>query len=280
MVKIIVDSTCNLAEEVLQQHDIRVAPISIQFGNDSYEEAININHDLFYSKIEELQIIPTTSQPTPAWFARYYQEIADAGHQVLVITITSEHSGTYQSAMLAKDMAPQADVEVFDSRSISLGTGWMVLEAARLAAAGKARADILARLDHIRDHSHLFLTPATLKYLQMSGRVGKLQGALGSILNLKPIITLKNGVLEAGENVRTRAKAVDRLLDLLEAALGSSDPVNVASIHARVPEEGHDLLDRMRARLNVREALICDLVCSLAVHGGPGVVGVYGYPVG
>jgi DegV family protein with EDD domain len=279
MVKIVTDSTCNLDTEVLTAHDIRVAPIAIQFGSDTYEEGIDIDRDLFYRKIEEMGIIPTTSQPTPAWFSRYYHELTAQGHQILVITITGKHSGTYQSAVLAKSMAPEADVEVFDSESISLGTGWMILEACRMAEAGRDRAAILSRLEKIRDGGHLFLTPATVKYLQMSGRVGKLQGAIASLLNVKPIIALVDGVLEAGENVRTRRKAVERLLELMEEAVGTSDPVNLAVIHARAPEDGQDLLERAKARLNCREILVGDLVCSLAVHGGPGVVGLFAYRV-
>jgi DegV family protein with EDD domain len=279
MVKIIADSTCNLAAEVLAKHDVRVAPITIQFGNETYEEGIDIDRDVFYRKIEEMGIIPTTSQPTPAWFSRYYKELAAQGHQILVITITSKLSGTYQSAVLAKAMAPEADVEVFDSESISLGTGWMVLEACQMAEAGRDRAAILSRLEKIRAGGYLFLTPATLKYLQMSGRVGKLQGAVASMLNVKPIIALVDGILEAGEKVRTRGKAVERLLELIEEAVGTSDPVNLAVIHARAPEEAQDLLGKAKAKFNCREVLVGDLVCSLAVHGGPGVVGLFAYRV-
>jgi DegV family protein with EDD domain len=279
MVKLIVDSTCNLPPDVLRKYDIRVAPVTIQFGNDSYEEEISIDRDLFYRKIEELQIIPTTSQPTPAWFARIYEELLDQGHSMLVITVTGKLSGTYQSAVLAKSMVPKADVEAFDSRNISLGTGWMALEAARMAEAGQDRAAILKRLAHIRDRSVLILTPATLKYLQMSGRIGKLQGAIGSLLNVKPIIALKDGMLEAVENIRTRGKAIDRLVDMVEEALGVSEPVNLAVIHARAEDEARALLERVRGRFNCREILIGDLVSSLAVHGGPGVIAVFGYPV-
>ncbi len=279
MVRLVVDSTCNLSPELISRHNLRVAPITIQFGTDSYEEGINIDRALFYRKIEELQIIPTTSQPTPAWFTQYYEEAAGQGDPVLVITITGAHSGTYQSAVLAKSMVPSADVEVFDSRSISLGTGWMVVEAARMAEAGRDRASILERLSFIRDHGHLFMTPATLKYLQMSGRVGKLQGAIASLLNVKPVIALKDGALAATENVRTRSKALDRMVTLLEQAVGTARPIHLAVIHAQAPDEADSLLERLRSTFRVQEVLIEDLVASLAVHGGPGVIGVFAYPV-
>lgn len=281
MIKIVTDSTCNLSlfPELLQKYDIRVAPISIQFGMETYEEDVDIDRHLFYRKIDELGIIPTTSQPSPGRFAEHYRELTEQGHSILTITITSKHSGTYQSAILAKDMVPGADVEVFDSATISLGTGYMVLEAARAAEGGQSRENILHRLAEIRDNMCLFLTPATLKYLQMSGRVGKLATAFASLLNIKPIIAIENGLLEACENVRTRAKAINRLLELTEEKMGTTHPLNLAVIHARCPEEGQALLEEARARFNCRETMIGDLAASLAVHGGPGIIGLFAYRV-
>ncbi|NIO69249.1 MAG: DegV family EDD domain-containing protein [Anaerolineae bacterium] len=279
MIKIVTDSTCNLSPEQLQRHDIRVAPISIQFGTETYEEDIDIDRDLFYKKIDELGIIPTTSQPSPGRFADYYRELTDQGHSILSITITSKHSGTYQSAILAKDMVPEADVEVFDSATISLGTGYMVLEAARAAEAGQSRESILKRLAEIRDNMGFFFTPATLKYLRMSGRVGRLATAFASLLDIKPIIILEDGLLEARERVRTRSKAINRLLELAEEAMGTTDPINIAVIHARAPEEGQALLEKAQARFNCQETLIGDLVASLTVHGGPGTLILFAYKV-
>jgi DegV family protein with EDD domain len=155
----------------------------------------------------------------------------------------------------------------------------MVLEAARMIEAGEELPAIFARLEHIRGQSQLHLTPATLKYLQMSGRVGKLQGALASLLQVKPIIALRDGVLEAQENVRTRGKAIDRLLELTETAVGRSTPIKLGVIHARAPDEGQALLERVQDRLNCQEVMIADLAASLAVHGGPGVLGLAGYPI-
>lgn len=279
MIKIVTDSTCNLPAHILEQYDIRVAPIAIQFGTESFEEGITIDRPLFYRKIEELGIIPTTSQPSPIWFSRFYEEFTKLGHSVLAITLTSEHSGTFKSAVLAKSLAPSADVEVFDSRTISLGTGWMVLEAARAAEAGWDRAAILRRLGEIRDRSALFLTPSTLKYLLMSGRVGKLQGLVASALNIKPIISVQDGILQVGERIRTRARAVRRIVELVAQAVGTRDPVNLAVIHAQSPDEGTDLLASARRVLNCAETMIEDLIPSLAVHGGPGVIGLFAYRV-
>jgi DegV family protein with EDD domain len=279
MIKIIVDSTQNLTDDYLEEHDIRVAPIAIQFGEETYQENIDIDRDKFYAKIEELGIIPKTSQPTPAAYADFYRELHQDGHQILVIAITSKHSGTYDSATLAKSMVPEADVEVFDSRSISLGTGWMVIEAVEGIKAGKTRKQIIARLTRIRENSYLVITPATLKYLQMSGRVGALKGAIASMLNVNPIIYLEDGALEAKESIRTRGKSIDRLFDYMKEMIGVTDPVNMAVIHARASDEGHAMVDRVKLEFNLNELLMEDLVASLAVHGGPGILGLFGYRI-
>ncbi|NIS82400.1 MAG: DegV family EDD domain-containing protein [Anaerolineales bacterium] len=277
MIKLVVDSTCNLSDDVLKQFDIRVAPISIQFGAESYEEEIDIDRDLFYRKIDEMGIIPTTAQPTPAWYEKYYRELSEQGHKILVITITSKHSGTYDSAVLAKSMVPEAEVEVFDSLNISLGTGFMALEAARAIEAGQELPDILNRLHEIRGRASLFFTPSTLKYLQMSGRVGKLAGVYGSLLDIKPIIGLEEGKLATRERVRTRGKATTRILELTEENVGTSAPIHLGVVHARAEEEGRRLLEQAKARLNIKEVLFADLVASLAVHGGPGILMMIAY---
>lgn len=278
MIKIIADSTNNLSSELIRQHDVRVAPIAIQFKEETYEEGINIDRSLFYAKIDDMGIIPTTSQPAPAAFAHYYQQLREQGHSGLVITVTGKLSGTYDSALMAKEMVPEAEVTVFDSASISLGTGWMVLEAARASEAGQPLEAILHRLEHIRSSSRLFLTPATLKYLQMSGRVGRLQGALASLLNVKPIIYLEDGMLEAGENIRTRSKALERLVDLLAETFSTEIPLKAAVIHARAADEAGMVKRSIEKRFQVEELLMEDLVASLAVHGGPGILGVFAYP--
>jgi DegV family protein with EDD domain len=279
MLKVIADSTCNLSQETLDEFDVRIAPIPIQFGDETFEEGVDIDRDPFYKKIEETGIIPTSSQPTPAWFGRYYKELHQQGHSILVITVTGKHSGTFNSATMAKSLAPEADVHVFDSKSISLGTGWMVLEAVRAIKAGVAQSDVVSRIEAIRERAKLFMTPATLKYLQMSGRVGTLQGALASLLSIKPIIHLKDGLLEVMENVRTRGKSLDQLIDHLEEAVGTTAPINLAVIHARAREEGLSVLERAKDVFNVQETLFGDLVASLSAHGGPGIIGIFAYPL-
>lgn len=279
MIKIVTDSTADVSEELLKKYDIRVAPINIQFGTETYQEGIDIDRPTFFRKLDEYPTIPTSSQPSPGQLVEVYQELAEDGHSIISIHVTSKHSGTYQSAVLAKSMLPEADIEVFDTLSISIGTGYQVLAAARAAEEGKSMGEIIQTLEGIRSRMHLYLTPATLKYLQKSGRVGKLAGAMASLLNVKPIIKVEDGVLEAFEKVRTRGKALDRLVELTAEAVGTTGPVKIGIPHAEVPDEAEKLRERLESTFNCDEMHMVDLACSLTVHGGPGVIGIISYKV-
>jgi DegV family protein with EDD domain len=272
MIKIVTDSTADIPGTLLKQYDIRTAPINIQFAQETYREGVDIDRPTFFNKLEEC--MPTSSQPSPGQFVDVYEPLAMEGHSILAITITSKHSGTYESAVLAKSMLPDAKIEVFDSLSISMGTGYQALAAARAAEEGKSMAEILQLLDGMRSRMHLYFTPATMKYLQRSGRVGTLAAALGSLLKVMPIIRTRDGELEVCEKVRTRSKAIDRLAELTAQAVGTTEPVNLAVIHAEVPDEAQTLRARLEEQFDCHEMHVVDLACSLAVHGGPGILGI------
>ena len=277
MIKIVTDSTADIPKPLLERYDIQVVPVNIQFGHETYEEGITIDRPTFFQKLEE--VMPTSSQPAPGKLAEVYRQLADEGHSILSLHVTSKHSGTYQSALLAKSMAPEADIKAFDTLSISMGTGYQVLAAARAAEEGKSMEEILQLLEGIRSRMHLYFTPATLKYLQKSGRVGKLAGALASLLSVKPIIKVEDGLLEAFQNVRTRGKALDRLVELTGEAVGTTQPVKLAIPHAQADAEAEALRARLERTFNCEEMHVVDLACSLTVHGGPGIIGIISYKV-
>jgi len=279
MIKLVTDSTADVPKELLEKYDIRVVPINIQFGTETYQEDIEIDRPTFLRMLDEHESFPTSSQPSPGQLVEVYRPLTEEGHSIISIHVTSKHSGTYQSAMLAKSMLPEADIEVFDSLSISMGTGYQVIAAARAAEEGKSMGEIVELLEEIRSGMYLHFTPSTLKYLQKSGRVGKLAGALLSLISVKPIIKTEDGELEAFQRVRTRSKAIDRMVELIEEALGTSEPVKLATIHAEVPDEAEKLRQRLESTFNCDEMFVVDLACSLTVHGGPGIIGIVAYKV-
>jgi fatty acid kinase fatty acid binding subunit len=279
MIRIVTDSACDLPAELYEKHNITVVPINIQFGTETYEDGITIDRPTFFRKIRELGVLPTTSQPSAGQFERYYNRLAEEGATDLVsIHVTAKLSGTYQSADLARKMvAGRVQVYPFDSACGSVGQGFMALEAARMAEAGESVSDILARLDTIRSRISLVLTLKDLRYAQMSGRVGKLQGSLASLLNIKPIVILEDGLIDVAEKVRTRRKAIGRMIEIVAEQVGTSQPVHLASIHAEAPEEGRLLLEQAKSIFNCRETFLSNLTTTLVVHFGPGTLGLVAY---
>ena len=279
MIKIATDTTCDLRAGYLEKHDIAVVPINIQFGTETYEDGVTIDRPTFYRKIEEQAMLPKTSQPSVGQFKEYYGRMIQAGAtDIISIHVTAKLSGTYQSAALATAMvADRVKVHPFDSACGSAGLGFMALETARMAEAGAGVADILDRLAVLRSRMNVNLTVKDLRFAQMSGRVGKLQGSLASLLNIKPIVVLEGGLLDVAEKVRTRRAAIDRMVEITAERVGTSWPINLAAIHAQDPEMGRALLEQARGVFNCVEAFVCDLALSLAVQFGPGTLGLVAY---
>jgi fatty acid kinase fatty acid binding subunit len=278
MIHIVTDSTCDLPDSLIKQHNIHVTPIHIQFGTETFRDGETIDKATFYRRIEQEGALPKTSQPPPSDFVKIYQTIASPLDEILSIHVTGKLSGTFNSAQMAAEaIAEQVRVHVFDSLAGSAGLGFMCLEAARLAEAGKSTAEILKRLEAARPHvNHLFML-ANLKFAEMSGRVNRLQATLASLLNVKPIVSAEGGMIQVVEQVRTRKKAIERVLELARERVGDAK-VNLAVIHAQAPEEAVELLERAKLLFHCGETFVHDLALSLAVHFGPGTLAIVTYP--
>ena len=262
-----------------EKYDIDLIPINIIHQGKTYLQGIDIKYDDFYRIVEESNTIPSTSQPTPYQFVEFYRKIATPEDTVLSIHVTERLSGTMSSAKrAAEELKGELNIIPFDSASGTICMGMMAREAREMAQSGISIEDILKRLETIRDRMELVFTVDTMKFARMSGRVMHLQAALASILNVKPIIELKNGIIEVGEKVRSRAKSVERLLEKMKRKLDDKR-VMVAVVHAHDPESGIDLLNRVIDRFNCVEAILGEISISLAAHFGPGTIGIAAYPV-
>lgn len=278
-IKVITDSTCDLPASYFSDYGIGVVPINIQFGNATFLEGITIDQKTFYKKVDELGIIPQTSQPSVGQFAEVYRAAARDGFDtILSLHVTGKLSGTMNSATLAaQEVAGEIRVIPYDSMAGSGGLGYMCVDAVEMARAGKGADEILARLNAARPCIGIFLALATLRYAQMSGRISGLQGFFASLLNVKPIITLHDGLLAPSGRVRSRQAALDLLIDHAKQAAGDR-PVKFAAIHGEAREEAEQLMARGKQVLNCVDAFVDDIAVSLAVHFGPGVIGTVVYP--
>jgi DegV family protein with EDD domain len=254
-------------------------PISIQFGTDTYQENVTLSAAEFYANIATRGKLPTTSQPAVGTFVETYRHLAKPEVEILSVHLTSKLSGTWQSACTAASLVQnQVKVTVVNSLAGSAGLGWMVHEAALLAQQGLDAATIKAKLEAKRADISIFFVIDTLEYAQMSGRVGRLNALLGSLLHIKPIIGLDNGAMVIKEKVRSKKMAMARLVALTQDKL-QQQPVNIAVIHAQAAAQAQTLLNLAQNQLNVQRSYVQDLALSLAVHFGPGTLGLVAYPV-
>jgi len=280
MLRIVTDGAADMPAGWEKEYDIQVIPINIQFGEKTYLQGVDLSNEDFYRQVEESGKIPKTSQPSPFQFKEFYEHMAKAGDTILSLHVTSKLSGTFESAVsAARELAGKFNIIPFDSGAGSAALGMMCREARLLERAGAAAQQIVERMDQIRRTVQIVLTMNKLDYARMSGRVGTLQAALASALNVKPIVVLREGLLDMSEKVRTRSKAIDRVVAMLHDRF-KKEPVHVAAVHARDPESAQALLERARKVFNTRELIITELSVAVAANLGPGTVGLVVYPAG
>ncbi len=279
MLQIVTDSTADIPAGWEKEYDIKVIPINIQFGERTFLQNVELDSEGFYKLVEETKKIPKTSQPSPHQFKEFYKKIAQPGDPILSIHVTSKLSGTYASAEAAAlELKDTFKVVPFDSAGGSVGLALMCREARKMDRAGKSLEQIVKYLDGIRERIRIILTLDTLDYARMSGRIGTLSAALASILNVKPIAVLKNGLVDMVEKVRTRKVSMDRIIEMAAEEFGNQ-PIYLGVVHARDLASGNILLAQAKKRFNCKETILIDLSISLAANFGPGTVGLVLYPV-
>ena len=273
-IAIVTDSTAYLPKHLIDQYKITVVPLSLLWDGVVYLDGIDIQPGEFYQRLEKSKTIPTTSQATVATFTQVFERLAGEGYEILTITISSKLSGTMDSAVQARAELPDAKIELVDSFSTSLGMGMPTLMAARLAEQGASLAECKAIVEKGRDNSGLFLVVDTLEFLHRGGRIGGGARFLGTALKLKPILELANGKLEAVERVRTKGKALDRMVELVRAQINERSPVHLGVIHANAEAEAQVVLAEASNILNPVESYIVPVSPAIGTHTGPGVVGL------
>ena len=269
-VRVVTDSTADLPPQLAHQLGITVVPVYVRFGEKVYRDGVDISHDEFYQKLVASPIHPTTSQPSPSDFADVYRKLAKETEEIVSIQVTSKLSGTYNSALQGRELAGvRCRIEVIDSLSTSMGLGLIAMAAVRLAAAGESLQMIMEEIRQAIPNTHLLGVFDTLKYLLRGGRIGKAKALLGSILNVKPLITMRDGELFPAGQVRTRFKGIERLFDLVR---NTSNIEEIAIVHSTTPDEADSLGERIASIFDKKRVHITKLGPALGVHSGPGTL--------
>jgi len=284
-VTIVSDSVASIPEAVIEALHIHWVPYYIHRGQEVLRDLVSAQRETFYDWMLTATALPTTASPGPGDYLTLYQKLADEQgvREIVSIHMTSKGSGAYQAATVAQSMLaetrPELRVEVIDTLNVSMCQGWMVIEAARAALAGKSLADIVALVKGMMPITRMIQTADTLKYLYMGGRIGRAKHLVATLLNIKPLIGMEDGVIVALGQVRNRHRAYQAMAEMIEAAVDKMGKVKIAYVHAAAREEAEKIRALVEERVNCVESLIAELSPALGVHTGPGTAGVCYFPV-
>jgi DegV family protein with EDD domain len=273
-IAVVLDSTTTLPKDFLKGLEIRIAPAIIIWGQEEMRDGVDIQPDEFFRRLAAAKEMPSTSQATPIMFQEIYAELLAKGYDLLVVTISSKLSGMYTSAVQAKEMFPDAKIEVVDSLTGTMTIGLSLTKVAEAIKAGASLQECRHILEHALANTGVLLTVDTLEYLHRGGRIGGATKFLGSALKLKPILEVVNGSFEGLEKVRTRSKALDRLVDLTLERIGDRRPIEIAALHADARQVAEDVIEKFKQRVETVRTVVTSVSPGVGVHLGPGTVGL------
>ena len=279
MIHVITDSASSITPTLARQLGIHLVPMKVIFGEESYFDGVNLDSTEFYGRLNRERVLPTTSQPSAGELLEVFERLTADGSEVLCVLISHLMSGTLSSAEAARDMLPTRSIHIFNSLSVSVGEGLMAMAAAEMAQQGQPLEAILARLERMRSQMRVYFVVDTLEFLQRGGRIGGAAALIGTLLKVKPLLCIENGRIEPLAKVRTKTKAVERMLAGMEEQVGRNCPVWAAVTHTNSPDEAAQLGQEMRARFDCRHVLVGDAGPTVGVHAGPGVVGIAACPM-
>jgi len=282
-VAVVTDSCASLPDSFYEKYNITMIPYFIHIGKESLRDLVDINRDEFLDYLRKAKELPKTANPGAGDYLEAFKSAAKRAKEIVSIQMTSIGSGAHQAALLAKEMAakvlPDVRIEVVDTRNVSMGHGWMALEAARAALRGASLDDILALIQRMIPVTRMLQTADTLRYLYMGGRIGRAKHLMGSLLNIKPILSMEDGVIVPLGQERSRRAVYRRMVELIEANLGKRAKIKAAIVHAADEDAANVLRGLIEESFECVEMLVTHLSSALAVHTGPGTVGVCYFPM-
>lgn len=272
---LITDTTSDLSEALAQEHRIYLIPQVIVWGREIFKDGVNITSSQFYERLKTASEMPTTSRPAPVDVAELYQKAMDEtkADGVVVLTVSQDVSGTYPSAIEAQKMV-DFPVHVLDTRTITLALGITTLQVAEARDNGASPEEALALAKELASHSTALFSPGTLEFLHRGGRIGAARHLIGTALSIKPILAIKDGHATAVESVRTRKRALARMVELAEEQIVKGKPLHVGVVHGDAADEAHALSEEVQRRWHPTQLLESWVSPSIGVHAGPGVIGI------
>jgi len=280
--RVVTDDAGDVPSELAEKDNIAVIPVNVTFGTEEYLSGIDISHKEFYEKVKEVgdHNFPKTAQPTPYQFTEFYRAIMEEGEkEIFTVTVGEKLSGTYASAEASRrELADQGTFHLFDSKGGSAAQGYMAIEAARMAAKGESAQSIFDRLETMREEMVVVFLIDSLEYAVRGGRVSSMRSTVASLLKIKPIMKLEDGLIVEAGKVRTYNKALDYIVNYIVERVGDK-PIKLAFIHANDPNGAIELQKRALPLLNPEETITTEMGLPVSINLGPGALGIVAIPV-
>lgn len=275
-VALVTDSTSYIPKEIREKLPITVVPQVVIWEGVTYEDDVTITTDQFYTRLRTAKVMPTTSQVSVVNMHKAYSTLLEQGYEVLGMFVSSKLSGTFQSAVLGRDqlVSGKEKVEIIDTETTAMAMGFQVLAVARAAQDGASMADCKQLAEKARNHTGVFFAVNTLEFLHRNGRIGGAKRFLGTLLNMKPILTVQDGHVEGYEQIRTKNKALDRVVDIVAEICVGKAPIRIATLHADAPNDAKYLLEKITPILNQVESVFAAVSPAVGANAGPGTVGL------
>jgi len=273
-IAIVTDSSPNIPEHIIKEHKIHVVPITLIWEEETYYDGVDITPEQFYDRLKTAKVMPSTSQPSVADFEVLFRSLHNEGYEILAVLISEDLSGTISSATQAKKLLPDATIEIVNSKTLAMALGFHVLAAAKAANQGASLAECKQIAEDARERSGVIFVLDTLEFLHRGGRIGASKRFMGSLLNVKPILTIEDGLIIPLDSVRTQKKALETIVDLIVEKVSGHKTIRLATLHANNPDTAQFILDEASKRVSPQETVFSELSPTIGTHAGPGAVGL------
>lgn len=280
-IHVVTDSGSDLPQSIKEKYGIKVVPLTIQFGEEIYQDGVELKANQFYERLNKSSDLPSTCQPSPADFVKCYEENTEPGDQIISIHLSSKVSGTYQSAVLASTMVDDREIHILDTKSASIGIGLVAVAVAEAIQNGATVEEAVREAERIIEKLQIYFVVDTLENLKRNGRIGAASAIVGSLLNIKPILTLDDGIVSPYDKVRGKNKAIRKIYDLLQEYTNNNPgrKIRVGITHANCLTEAEVIREKIKDELDIDDIMIEYIGPTIGVHVGAGTVALLWYPM-
>jgi DegV family protein with EDD domain len=273
-VAIVTDSSPYIPENIIKENSIHVVPLTVIWGEETFYDGVDISPVEFYNRLDTAKVMPSTSQPSVADFEVLFSSLHNDGYDILAVLLSEDLSGTISSATQAKKLLPNANIEIVNSKTLAMALGFVVLAAARAAKQGASLSECKKIAEDAKERCGVVFVVDTLEFLHRGGRIGASKRFMGSLLNVKPVLAIEDGLIVPLDSVRTQKKALERIIQLVEEKTTGKKNIRLATVHANNLETAKVILEEASSRINPVEKVLAEVSPVIGTHTGPGAIGL------